>query len=85
MFQRLKTGKPRVLQGYVDANYAGDLDQRKSTTKYVFIVAECIISWKAELEDTVTILMTEAKYMAVVEASKEGLWLREFVETFSII
>jgi len=27
VFQRLKTGKPRLLQGYVDVDYAGDLDQ----------------------------------------------------------
>ena len=44
VFQRLKTGKPRVLQGYVDTDYAGDLDQRRSTMGYVFIVTECIIS-----------------------------------------
>jgi len=40
VFQRLKTGKLRLLQGYVDANYAEDLDQRRSTTDYVFTVAE---------------------------------------------
>ena len=49
VFQRLKTEKPRLLQGYVDADYAGDLDQQRSTMDYVFIVAECVISWKAEL------------------------------------
>jgi len=47
IIQRLKTGNFRVLQGYVDANYAGDLNQRRSTTDYVFTVAECVISWKA--------------------------------------
>jgi len=31
LFQRLKTEKLRVLQDYVDADYAGDLDQRRST------------------------------------------------------
>jgi len=51
----------------------------------VFTVAECIISWKAELQDTITLLATEAEYMAIVEASKEALWLRGLVETFSII
>jgi len=28
VFQRFETGKPKLLQGYVDADYAGDLDQR---------------------------------------------------------
>jgi len=45
----IETGKPRVLQGYIDADYARDLDQRKSTTGNVFTVAKCVISWKVEL------------------------------------
>ena len=49
MFLRLKTGKLRLLQGYVDADYAGDLDQQRFTMGYVFTVVECVISWKAEL------------------------------------
>jgi len=55
VFQRLKTGKPRLLQGYVDADYTGNLNQQRSTTSYVFIVAECAISWKAELQDTIAL------------------------------
>jgi len=85
VFQILKTGMLRVLQGYVDAYYAGDVDQRRFTTGDVFTVAECVISWKAELQDTVALSITEAKYMAAVEASKEALWLRGLVQTFSII
>jgi len=49
VFQRLETGKPRLLQGYIDADYARDLDQRRFTMSYVFTVAECVISWKAKL------------------------------------
>ena len=80
-FQRLETGKRRLLQGYVDADYAGDLD----STGYVFTVAECIISWKTELQDTIGLSTIEAEYMAAVETSKEALWLRGLVETFNII
>ena len=43
-FKRLKMEKLRVLEGYVDANYLGDLDQRRSTMCYVFTVVECIVS-----------------------------------------
>ena len=52
---------------------------------YVFTVAECVISWKAELQDTIVLSITEAEYIVVVEASKEALWLRGLVETSSII
>jgi len=51
----------------------------------VFTVAECIIIWKAELQDTIALLTTEAEYMTAVEALNEALWLRGLVETFSII
>jgi len=44
MLQKLKTGKFRLQQGYIDADYAGDLDQQRLTTGYVFTVAKCIIS-----------------------------------------
>ena len=52
---------------------------------YVFTIAECSVSWKAELQNTVALPITEAEYMAAVEASKEALWLRELVEIFGII
>jgi len=52
---------------------------------YVFTVAEYVISWKAELQNTVALSTTEAEYMATTEASKEALWFRGLVETFSII
>ena len=45
-------------------------------TGYVFTVAECSISWKAKLQDTVILSMIEAEYMTEVEALKETLWLR---------
>ena len=55
------------------------------TIDYVFTVAECVISWKAELQDTIGLSTIEAEYMAAVDASKEALWLRELVETFNIM
>ena len=78
-------GKPSLLQGYVDADYAEDLDQRRFTTGYVFTVAECAISQKVELQDTIALLTTETEYMTTVETLKEGLWLKELVKTFDII
>ena len=54
-------------------------------TGYVFIVAEYVISWKADLQDTIAFSTIETEYMAVIKTSKEALWLRRLIETFSII
>jgi hypothetical protein len=78
MFQWEKSSEPHV-SGYVDSDYAGDLDRRRSTTGYVFTLAHGPISWRSMLQPTVALSTTEAEYMAVTEAVKEALWLQGLV------
>jgi hypothetical protein len=40
------------LTGYVDSDFMGDLDKRRSLTVYIFILGGCAISWKATLQST---------------------------------
>ncbi|KAG8472188.1 hypothetical protein CXB51_036924 [Gossypium anomalum] len=61
--------------GYVDADFAGDLDRRRSLTCYVFAIGGCAISWKASLQTIVTLSTIEAEYMVITKACKEALWL----------
>ena len=73
----LEFGKNRdTLVGFVDSDYAVDLDKRISLTGYVFCVGGCAVSWKASLQPVVALYTIEAEYMAVIEAIKEVLWLR---------
>jgi ribonuclease HI len=64
------------LIGYVDSDYAGDLDKRRSLTVYVFTVGGCAVSWKAVLQPVVALSTNEAEYMAIAEACKELIWLK---------
>ncbi|GKV31446.1 hypothetical protein SLEP1_g40131 [Rubroshorea leprosula] len=61
---------------FVDSDFASDLEKRRSTTRYVFTLSGCAISWKATLQSTIALSRTEAKYMAITEAVKEALWLK---------
>ena len=46
----LKFGKTgEGLAGYVDSDFAADLDKRRSLTGYVFTISGCAVSWKATL------------------------------------
>lgn len=70
--------------GYVDSDYAGDLDKRRSLTGYIFTVFGCVVSWKATLQSTVALSTTEAEYMALTEAVKEGKWLHGFLSSLGL-
>uniref|UniRef100_I1QIE0 Retrovirus-related Pol polyprotein from transposon TNT 1-94 n=1 Tax=Oryza glaberrima TaxID=4538 RepID=I1QIE0_ORYGL len=64
------------LVGYVDSDFAADLDKRRSLTGYVFTIGSCAVSWKATLQPVVAQSTTEAEYMAIAEACKELVWLK---------
>ena len=70
--------------GYVDSDYAGDLDKRRSTTGYVFTMAGGPVSWRSTLQSTVALSTTEAEYMAVTEAFKEAIWLHGLINDLGI-
>ena len=73
-------GSKFTVRGYVDSDYAGDLDKRKSTTGYVFTIAGGAVSWVSKLQTVVALSTTETKYMAATQACKKAIWIRRFIE-----
>lgn len=77
------TSDDKVL-GYVDSDFAGDLDRGRSLTGYVFKVLGNTVSWKAQLQHIVALSSTEAEYIALTEAVKEAMWLKRFVKELGV-
>jgi hypothetical protein len=65
--------------GYCDADYAGDVDTRRSTGGYVFIMNGAAITWQSKRQATVAASTTEAEYISAASAVKESLWLKQLL------
>jgi hypothetical protein len=72
-------GENLTLQGYCDADWANNRDDRRSVTGYVFTLGTAVISWKSQRQKTVALSSTEAEYMAASSATRELLWLRKLM------
>lgn len=67
------------LEGFVDSDWGSDVSDRKSYTGYVFKCSGGAISWKSCKQKTVALSSTEAEYMAIIDACKEAIYLRNLI------
>lgn len=65
-----------LLEGYVDSDWGGNIIDRRSYTGYCFTLSGCIISWECKKQQTVALSSSEAEYMAMTEACKEAIYLK---------
>ena len=62
-----------------------DLDNKKSTSRYVFVYNDGTISWKCSKQSIIADLTPEAKYVVTLNATKEGFWLKKFVAKLDVM
>lgn len=67
------------LTGFVDADWASDSLDRKSYTGFCFVMSGSVISWQSKKQKTVSLSSTEAEYVALSEASREAVYLRNLM------
>ena len=65
--------------GYCDANWAGDTDDHKSTSGYMFQISGAAISWRSKKQSYVPLLTAEAEYIALASAAQEAIWMQQLL------
>ena len=61
-----------IIYGYADADFATDLDSRKSTTGWVFMYNGGAISWRSHQQSITALSTSEAEYMSLSDSAKEA-------------
>ena len=72
---KYKKSESGELTGYSDADYAGDLDDRHSTTGNLFLMSEGAVTWSSKKQPIVTLSTAEAEYVSLSTAAQEATWI----------
>lgn len=72
-----KRGGVEELVGFTDSDYAGDLEDRKSTSGYVFGAA---VAWSSKKQPIVNLSTTEAEFIAAASCACQAIWMRRILQ-----
>ncbi|RVX12855.1 Retrovirus-related Pol polyprotein from transposon RE1 [Vitis vinifera] len=67
------------LDGYADSDWAGSVDDMKSTSGYVFTIGSGVICWNSRKQEVVAQSTTEAEYISLAAAANQAIWLRKLL------
>ena len=76
---KYSSSSTETLNGYSDADWAGDRKDRKSTSGYIFMLSGSPISWRSKKQTCVALSTAEAEYVALSAAAQEAIWLQNLL------
>jgi hypothetical protein len=71
--------RPIPFTTYSDADHGGDPDNGRSTSTYIVKMGAGAVSWMLCLQSIVVLSTTEAKFISVVSAGQEIVWMHSFL------
>ncbi|GJQ91072.1 putative RNA-directed DNA polymerase [Tanacetum coccineum] len=73
------------VTGYCDAGRQTDKDDIRSLSGWIFLLNRGVVTWKSLKQDTVADSTCESEYIAACEASKEAIWMKNFIRDLGVV
>lgn len=73
-----------ILEAYTDADYAGSVVDRRSTTGYCTFLGGNLVTWRSKKQNVVARSSAEAEFRAMAQGICELLWLKIILEDLKI-
>ncbi|XP_070676342.1 secreted RxLR effector protein 161-like [Malus domestica] len=73
------------LEGYTDSDLVGDVDDRKSTGGYIFMLNGGAVSWKSAKQTLIATSTMEDEFVACFEGMKQAVWLKNFLSELKVV
>lgn len=80
-----RKSEEEMVLAYSDADWAGDIDDRHSTTGNVCMMAKGAVSWLSKKQATVALSTAEADYVALSSVTQEVIWIRRLLSDIGVI
>ena len=70
------------LAGYSNADWAGFIDDRKSTSDGCFYLGNNLVSWMSKKQNSVSLSTAEAEYIATASCCAQLLWMKKLLHDY---
>ena len=76
----IRKSSSMIVSAFSDADWAGCVDDRRSTGGFAVFFGANLISWSARKQPTVSRSSTEAEYKALANATAEMMWVQKLLQ-----